>query len=246
MQIKSINGYSLGQKTKSHMAEFSANPDARNKRDISYQDSKKRKKIEDEENDFYRIQVNKVRNSNNLSLFTDIEEFEDLIEESNFKGEVLWKYLITYKEGVKNTIDETKDEDNQIFVHKKFPAISSKYLSYYIQIKHHELVHLNKQIEGEFYYILNEEIQYIHNLESILMNSQKGYLFTYQRVFLFSLMFKWPDKQLKLLRSLVEEMDQVLSSIKINSKKHTFEFFTTQPHYDQIDFLKSELEKKLD
>ncbi len=58
--------YDIGYKSKSHMAEFSPNPDGRNKGDTSFMKYDKRLKNIQSDSMSYRIEINQQRN--NVSL----------------------------------------------------------------------------------------------------------------------------------------------------------------------------------
>lgn len=97
MQIYSVSGKRLGERSKSHMAEFSSNPDERLKSEISYLEHKKRKKYNEDKKNEYRIKVNQERDKKNLYTFMDQDEFEELIDNCDFKDEQkLFEYLTTY------------------------------------------------------------------------------------------------------------------------------------------------------
>ncbi len=96
MQIKSSNGYSLGIRSKSHMAEFSVNPDDRKKSEVSVEKHKKKIHEKEDENRKHIVSINKRRIGNGLEPFSNSEKFEEIINDSDLEEPDLTNYLIAY------------------------------------------------------------------------------------------------------------------------------------------------------
>lgn len=99
MQYYSPSGAPIGKRDKSHMAEFSPNPDSRKKGEVSYSTYIKRLKEQKSCSDSYRVTINKMRHMQGLLPFKDIDEFLQIVNESTFDigDEELQKYLLTYE-----------------------------------------------------------------------------------------------------------------------------------------------------
>ncbi len=99
MQYYSPSGALIGKRDKSHMAEFSANPDSRKKGEVSYSTYLKRLKEQKNSSDSYRVTINKMRHMKGLLPFKDIDEFLQIVDESTFDigDEELQQYLLDYE-----------------------------------------------------------------------------------------------------------------------------------------------------
>ena len=103
--------YDVGYKSKSHMAEFSPNPDGRNKRDTSFKEYNKRLMMAENLKMTNRISVNKLRDEKKLPPFLNQNEYDEIVEESELEGQNLFNLLINYN--MKNTLDENIKNSNK-------------------------------------------------------------------------------------------------------------------------------------
>ncbi len=177
MQIYSKSGMLLGKKDKSHMAEFSSNPDERKKHEVSYSKHLQKVKAELDEQDVLRIKVNKIRHENGLELFSDREAFEDFVEESGLEDGQLFHYLIAY--GSDEEIKYESIATNPIIIHNHIPCISSNFLAEYLDIEDKEIKKLSDIIDHQF-------LQISH-IKTIPMKNGHGVLIGYYRLMLYIL-----------------------------------------------------------
>lgn len=228
MQIYSKSGMSLGKKDKSHMAEFSANPDERKKREVPYSKHLQKVKAELDEQDALRIKVNKIRHEKGLELFSDREAFEDFVEESGLEDGPLFHFLITY--GSDEEIEYGSIETNPIIIHDYIPYISSSFLAEYLCLEQEEIKNLSAFIDHKF-------IKLSH-IKPISLKNGKGFLISYYRFMLFilivndcALLDKLYDlyNDMKILnnnnswKNLIELLDPGLKKLElmIEEKKNT-------------------------
>lgn len=120
MQYYSPSGALIGKRDKSHMAEFSSNPDSRKKGEVSFETYMKRLKEQKSCSDSYRVTINKIRNMKGLLTFKDIDEFLQIIDESDFDigDDGLQKYLLEYeiqeppvKQEIKPSIKQVQENE---------------------------------------------------------------------------------------------------------------------------------------
>lgn len=228
MQIYSKSGMSLGKKDKSHMAEFSSNPDERKKHEVSYSKHLQKVKADLDEQDALRIKVNKIRHEKGLELFSDREAFDEFVEESGLEDGPLFHFLITY--GSDEEIKYESIATNPIIIHNHIPCISSNFLAEYLGIEDKEIKKLSDFIDHQF-------LQISH-IKTIPMKNGHGVLIGYYRLILYILIVD--DKSLldklyclhndmKILnnnnswKNLIELLDPGLKKLElmIEEKKNT-------------------------
>lgn len=195
MQIYSNSGMPLGKKEKSHMAEFSANPDERLKREVSYSMHKQKIKMEIDKQDALRIRVNKIRNEKGLSVFSDSEKFDELVDECGYEDSKLFQYLITF-----GSNEEFKNEDNfeeKIFIYHSIPSISSNYLAEYLDVDQSEIINLS--------YLVSNKLINMSYMKSVSLKNGKGLIITYDRL-MFFILFVENSILNKKMYSLLQDM----------------------------------------
>lgn len=119
MQYYSPSGTLIGKREKSHMAEFSPNPDSRKKGEVSYATHMKRLKEQKNCSDSYRVAINKMRNLKGLLPFKDIDDFLQIIDDSGFEigDEELLQYLLDYAiNPMISTNDHDKSAENHVLI----------------------------------------------------------------------------------------------------------------------------------
>lgn len=231
MQIYSKSGMSLGKKDKSHMAEFSSNPDERKKREVSYSKHLQKVKAELDEQDALRIKVNKIRHEKGLELFSDREAFEDFVEESGLEDGPLFHFLITY--GSNEEVEYKSVVTEPIFIYNYVPSITSNYLSEYLCIDHEEIIEMSHFIDNKFFKL--------YHIKTIALKNGHGFIITYYRLMLFVLYLENPillnklyslHNEMKILnhnrnsmRRLMELLDPGLKNLEVmvEEKKGTLE-----------------------
>ena len=164
MQLKGANGFPLGSKSKSNMAEFSPNPDSRNKSDVSVNDRNKR--ILDKEDRIlkYRVSINKKRLENGLYTFSDALEFEEIKDSSDLDGEDLINYLIAYdSDDISTMVPVNGNIDNKLISGK----IEKK-----ARIKH-DLEMLKHNFKESSKYILREVMETVKEANTIVLDNHK-------------------------------------------------------------------------
>lgn len=140
--------HDIGYKSKSHMAEFSPNPDAdgRNKRDTSIQEYKRRLKIVENTTMQNRISINKIRNKQGLSPFLEQDEYDLIVEESELEEQNLFDFLRSYNldisldENLKKFVPLEKEDKYQILVKNNKLYIRLDILSDLLGIKKNTLL----------------------------------------------------------------------------------------------------------
>lgn len=204
MQIYSKSGMPLGKKDKSHMAEFSSNPDERKKHEVPYSQHLQKVKVELDQQDALRIKVNKIRYEKGLELFSDREAFEDFVEESELDDGRLFHFLITY--GSDEEVEYESIETDPIFFHNHVPCITSNYLSDFLSITHDEIINLSHLIDSQFFKLTH--------IKTIPMKNEHGLIITYYRLMLLILFFE--D------RELLDKLYHLQSDMKIlNNNQNT-------------------------
>lgn len=177
MQMYSNSGMAIGKKDKTHSAEFSTNPDDRCKCEVSYAKHMQKIKHESDYNDSLRIKINKIRNEKGLFLFSNQNEFEELVEESGFEDSQLEHFLITY--GSDEIVEFKLVKKETIFIFNDIPATTSSYLAEYLSLSNEEIINLSYLIDNKF-------IKCSH-AKAIFLKNDEGLIITYYRLMLLLL-----------------------------------------------------------
>lgn len=225
MQIYSKSGMPLGKKEKSHSAEFSVNPDERLKREISYLEHTQRVKSDLNRQDSLRIQVNKLRHEKGLKLFSDREEFEDLVDECGYEDSKLFHYLVVYDSD--ETFDYEDLAEESIFIYDTVPAVSSNYLAEYLEVEHSEIINLS--------YLVSNQLINMDYMKSISLKNGQGLIITYYRLMFFILLVE--------NSSLNKKMYSLLQDMKIFNKGSSIGIFTFLDK--RFQYLEKEVEEKI-
>jgi len=185
--------YDIGYKSKSHMAEFSPNPDGRNKRDTSINEYKNRLMITENSKMENRISVNKLRDKNTLAPFLEQNVYEEIVEESELEGQDLFNFLIGYdmdislEENMK--IFKPSNEKNDIYkiiIKNNKSYIKLRTLSNILKIDLNILLKTFENIydKNKQYFLLS------NNIEMIIIGEKRCYLISYSLVLLMAYNYK--------------------------------------------------------
>ena len=209
MQYYSKEGRKYRGKSKSHMAEFSPNPDERLKSDISYSAHTRRLKEEASDKMQFRVRVNRKRDEKGLKVFLDQDQkkFDDIIECGKLEGEELWSFLTIcdldarpedIKENTKPNL--SSNEISPIIVHGA-PMVKSIDLAHLLNIDHNDLIYQCKQLD-----ILNGHIE---NFEMILLSTSDEYAYmSYQRILALTLFSDFPPETIRSLDDIGQILDK--------------------------------------
>jgi len=150
--------YDIGYKSKSHMAEFSPNPDGRNKRDTSIKEYNKRLMMAENSKMTNRVSVNKLRDEKGLAPFLEQNKYEEIVEESELEGQNLFNFLIGYKIDISleenlNLFDEIieKNDFPEIISRQDMPYVRIEELSRYLNIDMKKLLSIFKKFNRTFF-----------------------------------------------------------------------------------------------
>lgn len=198
--------WKFGGKSKSNMAEFSSNPDSRNKTDVSFAEYQRRLKEAQYSQEEYRININKIRYAHNLLPYKTQEELEEVIEDSELDDEEeLWSYLITGNKPQVNAIENHSDsilvDDIKITILHNQPAVSSIDLSRYIEFNHSTLVNICKLIILEY-----PDINNLH-----IINLSNGFLLSYKLIIAFTTYEKLPVENERKFSTVIKKIDKYCS-----------------------------------
>lgn len=196
------------------MAEFSSNPDSRNKLETNFSEYLKRVKDAKANIEYLRISINRERNKTKLKPFLDNEEFEELIEDIELSNEALVRYLISYIPGlsVDDFIDNTYNKE--LFKYRETTVIDSRYLAEILNISCEEINDSFKQLNNEMRKEFTKSFQKTPPRFSVFYIDKSTYYIPYYAIIFFGLAFKGLNKkQLGVIVELVEkyEKDGVIS-----------------------------------
>jgi len=188
--------HDIGYKSKSHMAEFSPNPDGRNKRDTSILEYKRRSKIVENTIMQNRISINKIRNKQDLSPFLEQDEYDLIVEESELEEQNLVDFLISYNldisldENLKKFVPLKKEDKYQILVKNNNLYIRLEILSDLLNIKENTLLKKFKNYMKTFDLLPKDEI--------IQNKNGKYYLISYVLILWMAYQYKINEPKNKL------------------------------------------------
>lgn len=199
--------YDVGYKSKSHMAEFSPNPDGRNKRDTSYKKYKRR--INNQENIKMknRISINKLRNNHKLPPFLEANEYEEIVEESELSGQDLVDFLIQYDldltidDNVKRFVPAKKNQNTEykIFEKNNILYINLGSLSSLLKMDMKKLLEILENSNDEF---IQNKIPLYPSTNNIYKEETKTgkitYLISYSLILAFAYSYKLTNPKCKL------------------------------------------------
>ncbi len=184
--------YDVGYKSKSHMAEFSPNPDGRNKRDTSIKEYNKRLMMAENSKMENKVTVNRLRNKKKLAPFLDQKEYEEIVEESELEGQNLFDFLITYnknisvEENLKKFKPSSKNDIYKILIKNNNLYIKLGILSNILKIDFNRLLKIFEDIDdkNKKYFSLS------NNIEIEIVGKKKRYLISYSLVLLMAYNYK--------------------------------------------------------
>ncbi len=220
MQIYSGSGFKLGGKSKSNMAEFSPNPDGRNKADVSYQEHMNRSKDENNNHMKYRIVINHARYEKELETFLDQDIFDEAVDECEFEKEQLWNFLITYD--LQLSIDENISRYIPIVIENitmsimdinDFPAFEVKGFIDSLNMENSEFKNVNNAINKI------EGINKVYNVE--LMSVSDTEYISYQRILILIWMHykKYSAERQKKLIKVINLFDNRIEMFSLYKRQ---------------------------
>lgn len=230
--------WKLGGKSKSNMAEFSSNPDSRNKADVSFSEHQRKLKEAQYSEEEYRININRIRYTHNLPPYKTQEELEEIIEDSELEDEEeLWIYLTT---GNKPTTRKREQyngamllDDIYITMLHNEPAVSSIDLSRYIEFNHLTLVNICKLIILEY-----PDMSNLH-----IINFSNGFLLSYKLIIAFTAYEKLPAVSEKKFSTVINKIDEYCSLYAKTYFKYSQEYVELEMDEIEIRASKLKLEK---
>lgn len=199
--------YDVGYKSKSHMAEFSSNPDGRNKRDSSFNEYKKRLNIEEDIRMKNRISVNKLRDKQGLDPFLNQNEYEEIVEESELEGQNLVDFLIQYNldlelaDNLKKFIPSKKTQNIKYKILKKNNILYIKLgaLATLLRMDMKKLLEVLESSNTEF---INNKLVYFYpstnNIYKEIKNEKSIYFISYSLILALAYYYKKENPKSKL------------------------------------------------
>ena len=228
--------FDVGYKSKSHMAEFSPNPDGRNKRDTSFKEYKKRLNIEEDIRMKNRISINRLRNNQNLAPFLEQSKYEEIGEESELEGQDLVDFLIQYNldleldDNLKKFIPSKKNQNIKYKILEKNGILYIKLgsLAYLLKTDNQKLLEIMKVFNDDL--INDKNVRYYPEKDNIyreIKNKKSTYFISYSLILAFSLNYKISQPKGKLNQSfflLISDFERNMKRLRLFS---SFIMFTS-------------------